>query len=105
LLRQIERRLFDELSYRVRGPLPFTAANVAIAGFRRMRDDTEGHELAVRGEFRRDFGSLLKAACIANDVIRRRHDQRRVRIDLKCLERRECHCRRRVAARRFQQNR
>jgi hypothetical protein len=68
-----------------------------------MRDDAEGHELAL-ARARPPIGRLLKAARIANHMIRRRDHQRRVGIDLQRLERGQRHRRGGVAAGGLEQN-
>ena len=50
---QIERRLFDELRHRIGGPCAVAAPDVAVAGFRRVRDDSEGDQLVRLRERRR----------------------------------------------------
>ena len=60
LLRDVEGRLLDELRDRVGGALALAAPDVAVAGFRRMRDDPKGHQLAVAGEAGGHLGRLLE---------------------------------------------
>ena len=47
-----------------------------------MRDDAEGHELAVLRERSRHGRGLLKRRDIANHMIRRRHHEDGLGIDL-----------------------
>ncbi len=105
LLRHIERRLFHELRHAVGRPAGLAAADVAIAGFRRVGDDAEGHELAVLREGNRKVRRLLKFAHIANHMIRGSHDQGGLWIDLNGLERRERHGGCGIAAYRLEQYR
>ncbi|GAC1671336.1 MAG: hypothetical protein NVS9B2_18050 [Steroidobacteraceae bacterium] len=91
--------------HRVGGPLTFAAADVTVTGLGRVRHDAECHELAVLRQACGDFGRRLKDARIADHVVRRRHHQSGLRIDLEGPERRECDCRRGITAGRFEQNR
>ncbi len=101
---EIERRLLDELRHRIGGPDTFAAPNVAVAGFGRMRHDSEGDELVVLGQRNGHVGGLREFAHIADHMIRRRDDERGVGIDFERLERRERHGGRGVAARGLEQD-
>ena len=47
---KIERRLLDELRHRIGGPCAVAAPDVAVSGFWRVRDDSEGDQLVRLGE-------------------------------------------------------
>ena len=104
LLRDVQGRLLDELCDRVGGPCALASPDVAIAGFRRVRDDPEGHELAVARKARGNPGRLLKPVRIANHVIGRRDDERGVRIDPHGLQCRQRDRRRGITADGLEQN-
>src|SRR6202011_5342794 len=66
LLGDLNGRLFDELPHRVSGTRSLAAANVAVARFRRMSHDAEGHQPTVFREAGGDTGGLLKYTHIAD---------------------------------------
>lgn len=62
--------------------------DVAIAGFRGIRNDAEGHEFAGRSLRRADVDRRTKGRSVLDEMIRRHHEEQRVDVVLSAAQRR-----------------
>ena len=103
--RPLQGRLFDELRHRIGRACALAAADIAVAGLRRVRHVPKVTSLPSSSQCRGGFGRGLEHARITDHVIGRHHQGCGIRIKLLRLERRERDGRRRIAAGGFKQNR
>ena len=82
-----------------------TGFDVAVAGFRGRRHDAEGHQSSRFGGFAAGVDGLAELGGIADQVIRRQHQQQGVLAVGRGLQCGHRHRRGGVAAHRFQQDR
>ncbi|SAJ31186.1 Uncharacterised protein [Enterobacter cloacae] len=108
-LRGFQIRFFDKLRHVKGHAVAFTrrnaaAANVAIAGFREIRHDAEGHQLAVLSVRNRGAYRIAEGLFLLDDVVSRQHQHQRVAVRAAafCRQRRKGNGRRRVASGRLQ---
>ncbi|CCJ92010.1 hypothetical protein BN132_3938 [Cronobacter turicensis 564] len=106
-LRGFQIRFFDELRdaegdgvdrhVRIRD---FATADVAVAGFRQVRHDAEGDQLAALGERHRGAYGIAKRVFVLNDMVSRQYQHQRIglRAVAFCRQRRQRDSRRGVTS-------